>query len=225
MTPTSAAVRSMSVRLSSATAGLQRRKAAISSARACPAVSGLHLEREIVLAVSGSLSWCLTTASRSPSACCTASEKLESLLNQSAGREKMTASRPLLSSSTPAASTAETSPPPPPPRPLAPDRRSSSSPLVRARRTSISMLSPMSISILRRRDTTCSRVRAVRLRERRACSTSVPSSTAEESISRPVSGGKRTSLSWVYCESHERSAPLSTRPICISKTVDAAPWA
>ena len=87
------------------------------------------------------------------------------------------------------------------------------------------MASFMSISVLRRREITCSSVSEAMLSERRVLTRSDEPSTSVESASRPVSGGKSTSFSCGYCESQERSAPRSTIPICISKIVDAEPCA
>ena len=85
------------------------------------------------------------------------------------------------------------------------------------------MPSPMSMIILRRFDTTCSSVSAVRLTESRVPMTSELMSTFASVISSPVSGGKRISASCGYCEIHESSAPRSTKPICISMIVPAGP--
>ena len=89
--------------------------------------------------------------------------------------------------------------------------------------TSIFIPSFMSISVLRRRESTCSSVRDVILSERRVMIRSDEPSTSVSSASRPVSGGKSTSFSCGYWLSQLRSAPRSTMPICISKIVIASP--
>ena len=65
-------------------------------------------------------------------------------------------------------------------------------------RSSTSMPDAMSISILRRRERTCSSVCAERFRDRREWMTSVDPSTSELSASMPVSGGSSTSFSYGY---------------------------
>ena len=80
----------------------------------------------------------------------------------------------------------------------------------------------MSVTTFLRLASTCSIVGAARLTERRTAMNRTAPSTRVDCTSRPVSGAKRISFSCGYCESHERSAPRSTMPICISKMVDAS---
>mmetsp|Transcript_9797 Transcript_9797/g.28406 ORF Transcript_9797/g.28406 Transcript_9797/m.28406 type:complete len:214 (+) Transcript_9797:3273-3914(+) len=64
---------------------------------------------------------------------------------------------------------------------------------------------------------TCSIVSACRLTERRMSTTHSFPSTCSRRTSRAERGAKRISRSCGYCESHERSAPRSIMPICISR--------
>ena len=71
-----------------------------------------------------------------------------------------------------------------------------------------------------RRWTSCSRVSPLRHMLTRRGMTMTPSSTRGSPMtSRQLSGGKSTSLSPGYCDTQQRSAPISMRPTAISSTV------